>query len=108
MRRHTEGSVILDGNLDRLPSSSALWPPWAGPQRGSREVELRRAITSSLTDKQREVIEAFFFEGRSQGEIARALGVSQQVVQKRLFGTMRNNKLVGGAIARLRTALGAR
>ncbi len=58
-----------------------------------------------LTDKQREVVEAYFFQGESQGEIARRLGITQQVVQKRLFGAPRGEKLVGGAIARLRQAL---
>lgn len=98
--------MLLDGELDRLPSTSAMWPAWAaseGPR--PRELEVRRAIADALTDKQREVVEAFFFEGRSQGEIARRLGVTQQVVQKRIFGTLRGDKLIGGALARLRAAL---
>ena len=66
---------------------------------------VREAVAASLTDKQREVVEACFFEGVSQGEIARRLGVTQQVVQKRLFGAPRGGRLVGGAIARLREAL---
>lgn len=66
---------------------------------------VRHAIATSLTDKQREAIEAFFFEGLSQGEIAKRLGVSQQVVQKRIYGAGREGKTVGGALRKLREAL---
>lgn len=66
---------------------------------------VRHAIATVLTDKQREAIEAHFFEGLSQGEIARQLGVSQQVVQKRIYGAGRGGKTVGGALRKLRDAL---
>jgi RNA polymerase sigma factor (sigma-70 family) len=66
---------------------------------------VRRAVATTLTDKQREAIEAHFFEGLSQGEIARRLGVSQQVVQKRIYGAGRGGKTVGGALRKLRDAL---
>lgn len=69
------------------------------------EQAVRRAVATALTDKQREAVELFFFEGLSQSEIARRLGVSQQVVQKRLYGVSRRGVLVGGALARLRGAL---
>jgi len=68
---------------------------------------VRDAIATTLTDKQREAIEAHFFEGLSQGEIARRLGVSQQVVQKRIYGAGRGGKTVGGALRKLREALAA-
>jgi RNA polymerase sigma factor (sigma-70 family) len=70
-----------------------------------RDALVRRAVETALTDKQREAVELFFFEGLSQSEIARRLGVSQQVVQKRLYGAQRNGTLIGGALAKLRTAL---
>lgn len=66
---------------------------------------VRHAVATALTDKQREAIEAHFFEGLSQGEIARRLGVSQQVVQKRIYGAGRGGKTVGGALQKLRNAL---
>ncbi len=66
---------------------------------------VRHAVATALTAKQREAVEAFFFEGLSQSEIARRLGVSQQVIQKRLFGAPRGGVIVGGAIAKLREAL---
>jgi len=67
---------------------------------------VRLAVQTALTEKQREAVELFFFEGLSQSEIARRLGISQQVVQKRLFGAPRGGTVVGGALARLRAALG--
>jgi len=71
----------------------------------ARDRAVRRAVETVLTDKQREAVELFFFQGLSQSEIARELGVAQQVVQKRIFGANRRGALVGGAIARLREAL---
>lgn len=68
---------------------------------------VRQAVETALTDKQREAVEMFFFEGLSQSEIARRLGVSQQVIQKRLYGVVRRGVVVGGALAKLREALAA-
>ncbi len=62
-------------------------------------------MVSSLTARQRAMVEMHFFEGHSQGAIARSLGVTQQVVQKALYGTHRGGRVVGGALSRLRVAL---
>lgn len=69
------------------------------------EATVRSAVEQALTPKQREAVELFFFEGLSQSEIARQLGVSQQVVQKRLHGVRRRGVVIGGALARLREVL---
>lgn len=94
-------------DLDRFETTQHLHyddePPT--PAREALHAALRDALTTALTDKQREAVEAFFFEGLSQGEIARRLGVSQQVVQKRIYGTGRNGKTVGGALRKLRDVL---
>ena len=66
---------------------------------------VRAAVATVLTEKQREAVELFFFEGLSQSEIARRLGISQQVVHKRIFGAPREGVVVGGALAKLREAL---
>ena len=71
----------------------------------ARRDAVRQALASALTGKQREVVEMHFFEGLSQGEIARKLGISQQVVQKRLHGTARRGRMIGGALPRLQRAL---
>ena len=98
---------MLTADLDRLDATRALWIPG---DEGSGRLDalrdaVREAVATALTDKQREVVEACFFEGLSQGEVARRLGIAQQVVQKRLFGAPRDGRLVGGAMARLREAL---
>jgi DNA-directed RNA polymerase specialized sigma24 family protein len=69
------------------------------------DLAVRRAVERALTGKQREAVELFFFEGLSQSEIARRAGVSQQVIQKRLYGATRGGTRVGGALAKLRVAL---
>ncbi len=71
----------------------------------ARDRRVRHAVATALTGKQREAVELHFFEGLSQSEIARRLGVSQQVVEKRLHGATRGGRRVGGALAKLRVAL---
>ncbi len=103
--------VILRANLDGIDDRDRLW----GAPRGDDDVcvaasELVRdtivdALEHALTAKQREVVEMHFFDGLSQCEIARRLGVTQQIVQKRLHGTPRKGRVVGGALRRLRTVL---
>ncbi len=101
---------MLRADLDRYATTRALWG--GEDERADARLALRdavrEAVATALTAKQREVVEACFFEGLSQGEIARRLGVAQQVVQKRLFGAPRGGRLVGGAIARLREVLAPR
>ncbi|MGZ3417483.1 MAG: sigma factor-like helix-turn-helix DNA-binding protein [Polyangiales bacterium] len=76
---------------------------WTDPE--DLDHAVRHAVSTALTEKQREAVEMFFFEGLSQSEIARRLGVSQQVIQKRLYGVSRRGVIVGGAVAKLREAL---
>lgn len=98
--------VRLCGEMDRLAAPSP-GPVEEDPDRTEALCEaVRGAVAQALTEKQRQVIELYFFEGRSQGEIAGLLGVTQQVVQKRIYGTPRAGRLVGGALGRLRVALG--
>lgn len=95
--------LYATARLDRLPS-----PPAEPIDDGDDDLHdaVRGAVAAALTDKQREVVELYFFEGLSQGEIGRRLGVTQQVVHKRIFGAGRDGRLVGGALGRLRAALG--
>lgn len=64
---------------------------------------LRELVASSLTDKQRELVELYFYEGLTQQDVAARLGISQQVVSRQLFGVVRRGRRIGGAIHRLRT-----
>src|SRR4051812_39058728 len=104
-RRANRHRLVEPADLDRLSHERGLWADSAPSPRDDLARAVRAAVASALTDKQREVVEAHFFEGLSQGEIARRLGITQQVVQKRLFGAPRGGRLVGGAIHRLRDAL---
>lgn len=105
-RTRTERGEVLSADLDRFAVTRGLWTNGAAISRHEALCDaVRAAVAEALTEKQREVIEAHFFEGLTQGEIARQLGVSQQVVQKRIYGTLRGGRLVGGAIHRLRQAL---
>jgi RNA polymerase sigma factor (sigma-70 family) len=99
---------VLSADLDRFEATRALWfgADERSPARTRLLERVRAAVDTALTDKQREVVQACFFEGLSQGEVARRLGVAQQVVQKRLYGVDRRGRRVGGAMARLQAALG--
>ncbi|EYF05960.1 sigma factor-like helix-turn-helix DNA-binding protein [Chondromyces apiculatus] len=98
---------MLRADADRWSDERRLWADEPEPPGHAALCDaVRDAVASALTDKQREVVEAYFFEGLSQGDIARRLGISQQVVQKRLFGAPRGGRLIGGAMQRLRQALG--
>lgn len=99
-------------DFDSLDPSRLLWcgevrsPEWTQESTLEDQARLvRDAIASALTEKQREVVEAHFFEGRSEGQIAAELGITQQVVHKRLYGVVRDGHRIGGALRRLRAAL---
>ncbi|WP_437781942.1 sigma factor-like helix-turn-helix DNA-binding protein [Sorangium sp. So ce1097] len=97
---------VLCDDVDRWGDDRRLWRDEGEPPGRARLcAAVRDAVETALTAKQREVVEAYFFDGLSQGEIARRLGVAQQVVQRRLFGAPRGGRLVGGAMLRLRQAL---
>lgn len=95
---------LLVEDLDRIDPSRLLWHGDVEAGSDDRHRLVRDALRC-LTAKQREVVYAYFFEGRSQSDIARDLGVSQQVVHKRIFGVVRNGRRVGGALKRLATYL---
>lgn len=64
--------------------------------------QIRVLIQTRLTHRQRQIVELYFYENMTQQEIARELGLSQQVVSKHLFGALRNGYRVGGAMSKLR------
>ena len=101
--------VRLSADPERIRGARPLWSSDddadASGARAHLRDAVRKAVAEGLAAKQREVVEAYFFEGLSQGDIARRLGITQQVVHKRLYGAPRDGKLVGGAIHRLRGAL---
>jgi hypothetical protein len=105
-KRERKRREVLCADLSGVASGRCFWGggvPSAGRER--LHEALRDAIARSLTDRQRSVVEGYFFEGLSQGDLARKLGVTQQVVHKALFGDVRSGKRVGGALSRLRMEL---
>ncbi|MCB9746438.1 MAG: sigma-70 family RNA polymerase sigma factor [Alphaproteobacteria bacterium] len=94
--------LVLWPDLDRVPAPT---PEPLSPRRLALHEAVRDAVREALTEKQREAVTLHYFEGLSQSEIARRLGVSQQVVQRRLHGDRRGGKVVGGALPRLARAL---
>ena len=78
-------------------------------ERAERHAELvvllRQLVQTQLTEAQRRTVELYFFEGRSQEQIAAELGISQQSVSRHLFGAVRDGQKVGGAIRRLQKVL---
>ena len=95
------------GDLDALPAGLVDLPDAPrDPEhaRARREVlaGIAEVVRTGLTDKQRRIVELYFYDGRTQQEIALELGVSQQAVSRQLFGVIRDGRRIGGAIARLR------
>ena len=106
--RESRHRLFFSPHLDKLPASLGLWRQADVPCNEAQELlvkALHSAIEQALTQKQRDVVELFFFEGLSQGEIARRLGVRQQVIHKRIYGVRRRGRMIGGALERLRKAL---
>ena len=90
--------------LARFPATEAEPPRDPEKQRAIDDAvaQLRTIIESGLTPRQREIVQAYFFEGRTEAEIAQQLGIAQQVVSRHLFGVLRAGRRVGGAMAKLR------
>lgn len=62
-------------------------------------------ISTKLTRRQREVLQLYYFQGKTQEDIATILNLTQSTVSRHLFGTVRGGKKVGGAIPKLRKAV---
>ena len=94
------------GDLEDIPGEIFDAPdpegPDSSPARAAALAGLTEVVQTELTDRQRRVVEAYFYEGLTQAEIAGRLGISQQVVSRQLFGVVRDGRRVGGAMARLR------
>jgi DNA-directed RNA polymerase specialized sigma24 family protein len=100
------------GDLDALPGDLLDAPDDGSPtgDPAARKAALGAIadlVRTGLTDRQREIVRLYFYDGRTQVEIAAELGISQQVVSRQLFGVVREGRRVGGAIARLRKACDA-
>ena len=99
--------MVFLADLSAVPEGAGLWGGATDEARDALCDRVRGALVEALTEKQREAVELYFFEGLSQCDIAARLGLSQQVVHKRLFGDVREGRPVGGALRKLRERLEA-
>jgi RNA polymerase sigma factor (sigma-70 family) len=104
-RDHTYWEIPVDPEvLARFPAAEP--EPGRDPEKqrliDEAVMQLHLIIRTRLTPRQREIVNAYFFEGRTEAEIAAQLGIAQQVVSRHLFGTLRAGRRVGGAMAKLR------
>jgi len=90
--------LVFFPDFDRLSAPPSAESPWYRDR-------VRAAVEESLTPKQREVVELYYFLGWSEPKIATHLGIRQQVVHKRLHGDLRKGRRVGGALGKLRKVL---
>lgn len=67
--------------------------------------KIHRLIDEVLTERQRDVLRLYFFERKTQREVAELLGISVSSVSQHLFGKRRAGSIIGGAIPRLRKEL---
>jgi RNA polymerase sigma factor (sigma-70 family) len=67
--------------------------------------EIHKLFDRVLTERQREIVQLYFLEQRTQREVAEMLGISVSSVSQHLFGKRRAGKVIGGAIPRLRKEL---
>ena len=96
-----------------VPSTASPWhsspvPPGADDRlRTAEEIALvlHALMMSVLTPRQRQVMELYYLERRTQVEIAIALGVSQATVSQHLKGKRRGKHHVGGAFRKIRKAI---
>jgi len=77
--------------------------------RYKREVKRRKIFNSvlgiidkELTPTQRECIKLYFFDQKTQQEVAEILGISRRVVSQHIYGIRRNGKRIGGGINKIR------
>ena len=100
--------------LESVPANRALWFE-TGEDRARRhafqdffkEVKpvIAEIIDSKLTTRQRQIVTLYYFQGKTQEDIAAILDLSQSTVSRHLFGTVRDGKKVGGAITKLRKVI---
>ncbi|MCX7008938.1 MAG: sigma-70 family RNA polymerase sigma factor [Kiritimatiellaeota bacterium] len=96
-----------------IPQSASLWPD--DPPDEAAELRLRTTeeialivqavMVTALTPRQRQVLELYYLEERTQVEIATALGINQSTVSQHLVGKRRGSSRVGGAFRKIRKAI---
>jgi RNA polymerase sigma factor (sigma-70 family) len=103
--------------LEAYSNEDGLWydPPALRKQRDLNQARRREILTliheiieKELTPVQQQCVRLYFFEGKTQDEIAEMLGISRRVVSQHLFGVRRAGRRIGGAINKIRKVCGKR
>ena len=97
----------------RVPSTASPWhmpSPAPGADERLRTAEeialvLHAIMVTALTQRQRQVMELYYLEHRTQVEVATALGITQATVSQHLKGKRRGQTHVGGAFRKIRKAI---
>lgn len=101
-------------HLDRVSAAEGLWYETEVDRErryamkdfyGEVKPAVNTIIDTKLTRRQREVLQLYYFQGKTQEDIAVILNLTQSTVSRHLFGTVRGGKKVGGAIPKLRKAV---
>ncbi|MBZ0309469.1 MAG: sigma-70 family RNA polymerase sigma factor [Anaerolineae bacterium] len=98
----------------RVPADKALW--YETEEDRERRYAMKdfyqsvlpsvtEIISTKLTPRQREVLNLYYLQGKTQEDIAAELKLSQSTVSRHLFGTVRNGRKVGGAIPKLQKVI---
>lgn len=104
-------------HLDLFCNEDQIWyePPALRERRYHHQAKkekvltrVREIIEEELTPIQRRCVWLYFFEDKTQEEIASILGISRRVVSQHLFGVKRDGKQIGGAINKIRKVCGKR
>jgi DNA-directed RNA polymerase specialized sigma24 family protein len=98
---------------ENIPESAALWPNEALDQAAELRLQteaeialtMQAIMVTALTKRQRQVLELYYLEDRTQAEIANAMGISQATVSQHLKGKRRGKSRVGGAFRKIRKAI---
>jgi ATP/maltotriose-dependent transcriptional regulator MalT len=100
--------------LESVPANRALWFETEEDrvrrhafQDFFRDVKpvIVEMIDAELTIRQRQIVTLYYFQGKTQEDIAAILDLSQSTVSRHLFGTVRDGRKVGGAISKLKKVL---
>ena len=97
----------------RVPSTATTWhstpaAPGADDRlRTEQEIALvlHAIMVTMLTPRQRQVMELYYLENRTQVEVATALGITQATVSQHLKGKRRGRNHAGGAFRKIRKAI---
>ena len=79
-RRHISLNYLTDNGID---FESPAADPLSVLLRNEDEERIHKAL-SALSDKQKRLVQAVFYEGKSLREIARQAGISHQALSKQL------------------------